>query len=200
MNIRAATVCVTFCAMALSAGCAEQGEEAPEPPGTNLIPASGSETLSRPGYTVGVPQDWLAREGFTEWDPGTSPFCGSPPFDTLTSPDGDPCTLIGRQQLPKDSSLDDWVATLRETDTVTYPTLCLPPRGPSEATVAGEAARTYVLRCPEVSRDAIAVHVFAANGRWGYLFMCYSEANAKAQISALERSCRAWLGSVRFND
>ncbi len=171
-------------------------------------PASASATATdtatafhRLGYRFVVPTDWVAHEGYVEWDTwdGHPPHRGSPPFDTFMARDADPWIVVGKRQVHDSASLAQWIEQLRSEHLITYqPGECGPVEDQRATTLGGEPAEMLGFHCPVDGPDAVAAQVVARHEDTGWVVMCYSEQGRAGALPEHQEQCERWLSTFQF--
>jgi hypothetical protein len=163
-------------------------------------PSAKPHALSsdRLGYVFAIPPRWTPTEGYIDWVMGYEPHRESAPFDTFLSPAKDPFILIGRQDVGSGTTLDEWIARLRATKTITYPDLCRPSHRKPDATLGGQPATVLSLRCPDDTPTSVGVQIFALHAGSGFMFMCFSEAAEHGSPSRIAHDCFDWSQGFRY--
>lgn len=146
-----------------------------------------------------MPRDWIANEGYLDWDDlDSAPHRGTPAFDTFASPDSDPWIVVGSRRVDG-ASLDQWIDELRSEGVITYePGQCAPVEDERTTRLGGEPALMLAFHCPVDGPDAVAAQVLARHEDTGWVVMCYSETGVTGTLSEHEQQCERWLVSFEF--
>lgn len=107
--------------------------------------------------------------------------------------------VIGQRAVAAGVSLDDWIARMVASHTITYDkSTCLPAEHLGQADLAGEPAQVRSFHCPEDGPSGVAVQVLAIHGGSGYVAMCASPQGRGGSLGDFETACRDWLGTFNF--
>jgi hypothetical protein len=197
-RLRAPALAVGLAALGSVVACS--GPSAPTAASSTTATPTGNATqFDRLGYRFVVPQDWIANEGYLDWDDlDSKPHRGTPAFDTFASPDSDPWIVVGSRRVDG-ASLDQWIDELRSEHVITYePDQCGPVEDERTTTLGGEPAQMLAFHCPVDGPDAVAAQVLARHEDTGWVVMCYSETGRAGALAEHEQQCERWLSSFEF--
>jgi hypothetical protein len=192
-------VAVTLVALAPLASCSSQSPKTPS--ASASAAATGTATaFNRLGYRFVVPTDWVAQEGYMDWDTWDGPpHKGTPPFDTFMSQASDPWIVVGKRQVHDSASLDQWIEQLRSDHLITYePGECGAVEDQRATTLGGEPAEMLGFHCPVDGPDAVAAQVLTRHGDTGWVVMCFSEKGRAGTLPEHQQQCERWLSTFQF--